>query len=260
MFSKFKINCLQFSRKGLGLGGEKLLKFNLYFPVKRNLSSVVEINNEEKTNALANYVLRLNASKLKLNEDWVVVDKNIFEKVTKYDNGEMYFPVFESKNKNKIYIKQIGSFLSMLITCLIFFYFTIKLCRNKYIEYKKEFCSRREVLLYSIPLFLNIVALVAIVKNPLYKLWIFIKKIELARDLKTLRITTYTNKVFKTDISKVYLIQKGTSTYYNYKTQEKVYEFFTIGVGKKVYIIQLKNCMVNKDLFNLCIRGYKLKV
>ena len=97
-------------------------------------------------------------------------------------------------------------------------------------------------------------------RNYRYKIWKFIKKIEISKDLKKLTFTTFINKKFEEDIMNVYLYYNYTPHYTSFKTMSRVNDTLIIGIKKNVYVISLEDAIVTDlDLFASSVRGYNMK-
>ena len=120
--------------------------------------------------------------------------------------------------------------------------------------------SKLYVAMYS-SLFISSLAILNLLrKNNLYKVWTYVQKIDLSKDLKNLQITTFTNNVINPELKDVFLFYNFSSPYISHKSMSKVEDTLVIGVKDRMYIIPLDDATIqSKDLLSLCVRGYKMK-
>jgi hypothetical protein len=214
----------------------------------------IVINDETKINNLFAFISNYQADKFAVKE-YLVLNHKILGKL----NNLNFYNLFESNQRREIYFN-IFQFLFLLIISLIYLYYSGKWLLKKRIEFKLDIISKSKFSLSLFNFIISLAATIICLKNPIGKYWIYIKKIELSKDLKFIRFQTFSDKLIKVKTSDVYFDNKKMPSYYSTKSFKKVFDSLVIGIKDKTFIIPLKNSIVNKDLLGICVRGYKLKI
>ncbi len=221
--------------------------------------------NEKSINDIYKYVLDFNGSKFEKYQDSLVVNNKIFGKLSSID--EVY-QVYKSNLGWKVY-KVFVSQLFMVILVLILSYNLLKSAKKEWmkkqlvklaeIEGQIVLHSNTKLYIYSICLFFTILMLEILRRNNFYKVWKYIKVLEITKDLKMLKITTYTNKILFFPINDVYLYTNIATSRYSTENLKKVDDTLIVGVRDSVFVLPLETATIqSKDLLSLCLRGYKL--
>jgi hypothetical protein len=219
-------------------------------------SSLDKTKEEQTVNELHKYISSFTGKKFDRIEDSLLVDNKLLGKLSATSRT---YPVFKSNIGSKI-SKVVILQLIMLIPCLFLIYYSFKSLKKEFALFTMNKSSKFYVGLKATITIGSLLVLNFLRKNNLYKIWNYVQKVELSKDLKSLQITTFTNSVIRPELKDVYLYYNFSSPYISHKSMNKVEDTLILGVGEKQYIVPLENATIqSKDLMSLCLRGYKLK-
>lgn len=255
MLSK-STNCLNI----LKINKQLLTRFN--YNIFSFSTKEEKIKEEQKLNEIHNYVTKFNGQKFERFNDMLLVNNKLLGKPS--INTDSYL-VFKS-NLGYSVIKVLLLQLVMVIPCLVFLYYSVKWTYREWqitqiakMQTKKKY-TNYAFYGYSSFVILSLGFLEMLRRNNLYKIWKYVKKIEISKDLKTLNITTFTNKTFTPILKDVYLYYNFSSPYISPRSLTKVEDTLVVGVKDKVLLVPLeKSTIQSKDLLSLCLRGYSMK-
>ncbi len=221
--------------------------------------------NEKSVNDIYKYIIDFSGNKFEKHQDCMVVNNKLLGKISTIDQ---VYPVYKSNLGWKIY-KVLLSQLLMVIPVLILSYYLFKSAKNEMT--KKQLVKLAEIegqiVLHSngkfyactIGLFFTILLLELLRRNNFYKVWKYIKVLELTKDLQKLKITTYSNKALFFPINDFYLYSKASTSHYSSETLKKIDDTLLIGVRDSIFMLPLEDATIqSKDLLSVCLRGYKL--
>lgn len=210
---------------------------------------------ESELNKLIDYVVKFKPKTVSKSGDAVVI--NI--KKLKGLNENNKYTVFQSKGKYFI-LKNSLIVLVMGLTLGMILYLTFSWFKNEYKIYKNENRNFLTCVGYFVLFGLSAILSIMFMRNYRYRVWKFIKRIEVSRDLKKLQFTTLLNKKFEEELSNVYLYYNYTPSYNSVRTMTKVNDTLIVGIKKKIYVISFEDADVpDIDLFACCVRGYDMK-
>jgi hypothetical protein len=212
--------------------------------------------NEQTMNELHSYINTFTGKKFDRFEDSLVIDSKLLGKL----NINKQYPVFKSNLGKKLIFKVLMLQLLMVVPAAFLFYYSLNWLKSELILYKFEKSNKLYVSLYSSLFLASIVILNLLRKNNLYKIWTYVQKVDLSKDLKTLQITTFTNRIMNVELKDVYLYYNFSSPYISHKSMSKVEDTLIFGIKNDTYIVPLENSTIqSKDLLSICLRGYTLK-
>jgi hypothetical protein len=230
----------------------------LFFTLKFNFTSSKNANkksSESEINRINEYVIKYKPKNLTKAGDSLGIN---FKKLKKLNESNM-FTVFQSNGKYFILKISITS-LFMGVTVGILLYLTFSWFKNELKSYYQNGNNFISCLGYFLLFAISGLLTFMYIRNYRYKIWKFIKKIEISRDLKKLTFTTFLNKKFEEDLMNVYLYYNYTPYYTSIRTMTRVNDTLIIGIKKKVYVISLEDATIpDLDIFASTVRGYNLK-
>ena len=228
---------------------------------KVNSEGGYTISEEEKSqllseiNKLNDYVIKFKSKNISKSGDSIAINT----KKLKVLNENNMYTVFQSKGKYFILKTSIIS-LIIGITFGIILYLTFTWFKNEMKIYLKENNNFLTCIGHFCLFIVSIMVGVMYLRNYRYKVWKFIKKIELSKDMKKLTFTSLLNKKFEEDLINVYLYYNYTPFYHSIRTLTKVNDTIILGIKKKIFVISLEDADVpDWDLFACCVRGYNIK-
>jgi hypothetical protein len=211
---------------------------------------------EQTITDLHKYISSFTGKKFDRMEETLLVDNKLLGKLS--STSKMY-PVFKSNIGYKI-LKVLFLQIIMVIPVLFLLYYSLQSLKKEFALYTFNKSTKTYVGIKASLTIVSLLILNFLRKNNLYKIWNYVKKIELSKDLKSLQITTFTNNVIKPDLRDVYLYYNFSSPYISHKSMSRVEDTLIFGIKDKQYIVPLENStMQSKDLLSICLRGYKMK-
>jgi hypothetical protein len=211
---------------------------------------------EQSITDMHKYISSFTGKKFDRFEDTLLVDNRLLGKLS--SSSGMY-PVYKSNIGYKI-IKVLLLQIIMVIPILFLLYYSVQSTNKELALYYINKSTKTYVAIKASVILISLFILNLLRKNNLYKIWNYVKKIELSKDLNNLQITTFTNKVFQPKLKDMYFYYNFSSPYISHKSMSKVEDTLIFGIKDKQYIIPLENSTIqSKDLLSICLRGYSIK-
>lgn len=224
--------------------------------IKLNSFKFCTTTNELAT--LKNSIVKYDTKKLDRFQDYLIVSIRSF----KTNPDSYYFNIFTS-NLKYLKLKIFISSLLYFIPCFVIFYFLVKKLLKDLESRKLNNLLGHKLKISKMNFFFKTIGLViisliirGILKFRTLNYWTYLKTIELSKDLKTLKFTTINNR------QKIIPIEKTQNFDFIWMPQLFLdnKEIVGILINYKPYFLSLNSCNIpNKEIFSLCIKGYKLK-